>query len=104
MDGLEEANEIFRKDRVAAFMCLKRCLGSELNYLNAGVKVGDASALYKNIHVQFAKASEKKLREAYNKFSRSEMKQKPNWDVRFEECCNEDQGAWRSRTHYGSAA
>ena len=80
-DGLEEANEIFRKDRVAAFMCLKRCLGSELNYLNAGVKVGDASALYKNIHVQFAKASEKKLREAYNKFSRSEMKQKPNWDV-----------------------
>ena len=50
-DGVEEANEILRKDRVAAYMCLLRCSGNELDYLNSGVKLGDANHLFKKIHV-----------------------------------------------------
>ena len=79
-DGVEEANEILRKDRVAAYMCLLRCIGNELDYLNSGVKLGDSNHLFKKIHVQFAKATEGRLRKAYNKFSESQMKQLPSWD------------------------
>ena len=80
-NGREEADEVIRSHRVAAYMCLMRCISPELDYLSAGVKIGDARALYKKIHVRFAKATEEKLREANNSFSRSELRQKPTWDV-----------------------
>lgn len=80
-DGREEYDESVRNHRAAAFYVLTRCVGKELDYLSSGVRIGDASALFKKILVKFAKPTEKRLREATNLFSRAEMKQRPSMDV-----------------------
>jgi hypothetical protein len=77
-DGEEEADAVARSHRVNAYSCLVRAITPDLDYLKSGVKRGDARALYKNILGRFAKKNEEKLREAFNAFSRAELRQKPN--------------------------